>query len=269
MKITILAENLTFTDEHFFGEPGPAYWIEADGKHILFDTGFSNLYIKNAKKLNVDLAKTDAIVLSHGHNDHATGIKDFPYPSKNISLITHPSCFIPKYKDSIDIGASISIDEAEQNYNYIPSTKPYFITPNIAFLGEIPVTNDFEQRTQVGDIKIGDKTEPDYLIDDTAMAIRTSNGTIVITGCSHSGVCNIIDQAKNVFHTETISSILGGFHLRSANDDKLEKTTAFFKKNVTGTVYAGHCTGFKAKYMLNTKVHVKEPFVGESIEIPD
>ena len=87
MKIIILAENLTFTDEHFFGEPGPSYWVEADGKHILFDTGFSSLYVKNAKKLNVDLSSTNAIVLSHGHNDHATGIKDFPYPSKKISLI--------------------------------------------------------------------------------------------------------------------------------------------------------------------------------------
>ena len=269
MKITVLTENLTFTDEHFFGEPGPSYWIEVDGKHILFDTGFSDLYIKNAKKLGIDLSTTDAIVLSHGHNDHATGIKDFPYPSTHLPLITHPNCFIPKYDEDEYIGASITTYEAKQNYNYIPSVKPYFITPNIAFLGEIPVVYDFEQRTQVGDIKIGNKTEPDYLIDDTAMAIRTSNGIVVITGCSHSGVCNIIDQAKSVFHTNTISTILGGFHLRSAKEDRLEKTAAFFAKNITGTVYAGHCTGFQAKYLLNTKVHVEEPFVGETIEISD
>lgn len=267
MKITILAENLTFTDEHFYGEPGPSYWIEAEGKHILFDTGFSDLYVKNAKMLHVDLSQTDAIVLSHGHNDHATGIKDFPFSSKKLPLITHPGCFIPKYKDSTYIGASISTSEAEQNYNYIPSAKPYFITPNIVFLGEIPVVHNFEQRTQVGFLKTGERTEPDYLIDDTALAIKTSNGVVVITGCSHSGVCNIIDQAKNIFHTDTINSIIGGFHLRSAENDKLEKTTAFFEKNVTGTVFAGHCTGFKAKYLLNTKVYVEEPFVGETIEL--
>ncbi len=269
MKITILAENLTFTDEHFFGEPGPSYWIEFDGKHILFDTGFSDLYTKNAKTLNADLSKTDAIVLSHGHNDHATGIKDFPNPSKRISLVTHLKCFIPKWKDSIYIGAAISTEEAERDYNYIPSVEPYFITPNIAFLGEIPQVHNFEPRKQVGDLKIGDKTEPDYLIDDTAMAVKTSGGLVVFTGCSHSGVCNIITQAKNVFKTEKILSILGGFHLRSASDERIEKTTAFFEKNVTGTIHAGHCTGFKAKYSLNTKVHVEEAFVGEIIEIPD
>jgi 7,8-dihydropterin-6-yl-methyl-4-(beta-D-ribofuranosyl)aminobenzene 5'-phosphate synthase len=269
MKIVILADNLTFTDEHFFGEPGVSYWIEADGKHILFDTGFSNLYVKNAEKLQVDLSSTDAIILSHGHNDHATGIKEFPYSSKRISLITHPSCFIPKYGIKSYIGASISLDEAEKTYTYIPSVKPYFITPNIAFLGEIPTVCDFETRAQVGHIKMGDKKEPDYLLDDTAIAVRTSNGVVVITGCSHAGVCNIINQAKKTFQTETISSILGGFHLRNAKADRLEKTTIFFEKHVTGTVYAGHCTGFQAKYLLNTKVHVEEPFVGETIEIPD
>lgn len=269
MKITVLAENLTFTDEHFYGEPGPAYWIEVDGKHILFDTGFSNLYVENAKKLNIDLSTTDTIVLSHGHNDHATGIKDFPYPSKDLHLITHPKCFIPKNEDGIYIGASISIEEAEQSYDYIPSINPYFITPNIAFLGEIQVVHDFEQRKQVGYLKNGDQEEPDYLIDDTAMAIKTSKGIVVVTGCSHSGVCNIIDKAKEVFHTETICTILGGFHLRSADDERLEKTAAFFEKNVMGTVYAGHCTGFKAKYMLNKKVHVEEPYVGETIELSD
>lgn len=269
MKIGILAENLTFTDEHFFGEPGPSYWIEADGKHILFDTGFSNLYVENAKKLHVDLSSTNMIILSHGHNDHATGIKDFPYPSKEISLITHPNCFIPKYKQESYIGASISKIEAEKNYTYIPSVQPYFITPNIVFLGEISRVYDFEEVKYLEKIKINNTYQTDYLIDDTAMAVRTSNGVFVITGCSHSGICNIINQAKNVFHTETIMSILGGFHLRSADNTRLEKTTAYFAKNVTGSVYAGHCTGFNAKYMLNTKVHVEEPFVGKIIEISD
>lgn len=269
MKVIVLTDNLTFTDEHFFGEPGPSYWIEADGKHILFDTGFSDLYVQNAKKLNVDLSSTDAIVLSHGHNDHATGIKDFPHPSKNILLITHPNCFIPKYKDATYIGASISSKDAEQNYSYIPSIKPYFITPNIAFLGEIPVVHDFEQRQQVGFLKTDQQQQPDYLLEDSALAIKTENEVVVITGCSHSGVCNIITQAERVFHTEKISSILGGFHLRSATEERLEKTASFFEKNVASSVYAGHCTGFNAKYLLNTKVHVEEPFVGETIQLPD
>lgn len=269
MKITILAENLTFTDEHFYGEPGPSYWIEADGKRILFDTGFSDLFVKNAKKLDVDLAAADAIVLSHGHNDHATGLKNFPHPSKKISLIAHPNALIPKYGGKTYIGASISADEAAAQYAYTPSTEPYFITPNIAFLGEIPQTHDFEPRVQVGNLKIGEETPPDYLIDDTALAINTSQGIVIVTGCSHSGICNIIDQAKKVFNTESVNTVLGGFHLRSADNDRLEKVADFFAANVTGTVHAGHCTGFNAKYLLNTRVAVEEAFVAKVIELAD
>ncbi len=92
MKLTVLVDNNTFTDEHFLGEPGLCYWIETDGKKILFDTGFSDVYLKNAKKLNIDLSNTDCIVLSHGHNDHTTGLKSFPHSSKKIDLISHPDC---------------------------------------------------------------------------------------------------------------------------------------------------------------------------------
>ncbi|HEU4914386.1 MAG TPA: MBL fold metallo-hydrolase [Candidatus Saccharimonadales bacterium] len=266
MKITILAENLTFTDDHFFGEPGPSYWIEADGKNILFDTGFSDLFVANAQKLGVDLKHKDAIVLSHGHNDHATGLKDFPCPSKSVSLIAHPDALIPKYGAKSYIGASISAAEAEARYAYTPSAEPYFITPNIAFLGEIPQVHNFEPRAQVGNLKIGGKSKPDYLIDDSALAVNTAKGVAVVTGCSHSGICNIIEQAKKVFGVKTIHSVLGGFHLRSAGSERLQKVTDFFAKNVTGTVYAGHCTGFNAKYLLNTRVPVEEAFVGKIVQ---
>jgi 7,8-dihydropterin-6-yl-methyl-4-(beta-D-ribofuranosyl)aminobenzene 5'-phosphate synthase len=207
--------------------------------------------------------------MSHGHNDHAAGLKDFPHPSKDVSLIAHPGALVPKYGINSYIGASITADEAETNYTYVPSIEPYFITPNIAFLGEIPQLHDFEPRVQVGNLKVGDKIEPDYLIDDSALAINTSEGVTVITGCSHSGICNIVDQAKKVFHTETVSTVLGGFHLRSADDERLKKVTAFFAENVTGTVYAGHCTGFNAKYLLNTKVPVEEAFVARVIKLAD
>jgi len=97
MEITVLVDNNTFTDEHFLGEPGLCYWIKVDGKRILFDLGFSDVYIKNAEKLKINLRRTDFIILSHGHNDHTQGLKFSPNLSHKVTLISHPDCLLPKY----------------------------------------------------------------------------------------------------------------------------------------------------------------------------
>ncbi len=151
LAITILVDNITFTDEHFLGEPGLCYWIEVDGRKILFDLGFSDTYIKNAEKLEINLSKTNYIILSHGHNDHTEGLKFFPFASKKVQLISHPDCLLPKYiSDDYYIGSPLIKDIVCNKFRYIQSKKPYFITPNIVFLGEIKERYNFEKREPIG-----------------------------------------------------------------------------------------------------------------------
>ena len=75
MKLTVLTDNTTRIDAYYLGEPGVSYYIECDGKHILFDTGYSDVYLRNAKSLHIDMHELDAIVISHGHNDHTGGLE--------------------------------------------------------------------------------------------------------------------------------------------------------------------------------------------------
>ena len=75
MKITVLVDNYTYIDQYYLGEPALSYYIECDNKKILFDVGYSNAFIKNAKKMNIHLNEIDTIVCSHGHNDHILGLK--------------------------------------------------------------------------------------------------------------------------------------------------------------------------------------------------
>ena len=70
MKLTVLMDNHTEIDVYHLGEPAVSYWLEADGKRFLFDTGYSDAFLKNAKAMGIDLTTADAILLSHGHNDH-------------------------------------------------------------------------------------------------------------------------------------------------------------------------------------------------------
>jgi 7,8-dihydropterin-6-yl-methyl-4-(beta-D-ribofuranosyl)aminobenzene 5'-phosphate synthase len=267
MKLTVLVDNNTVPDAHFYGEPGLSLWIEEDGKNILFDTGYSNVYINNAKKLGIDLSKTDYIVLSHGHNDHTVGLKYFPYPSKKVTLITHPNTLYRKFDDKEYFGSPVLKDEADKLYSYIKTDKPYFITPNTVFLGEINRQFEFEKTTAIGFTEIESKKQPDYLNDDTGLAIKTDKGVFVITGCSHSGVCNIIAQARDIFKLVPVVGVIGGFHLLNANVDRLTKTANYFKGSVNGVTYPCHCTDLNAKIAIAGKNTIEEVFVGKTINV--
>lgn len=104
IKITVLVDNNTLIDSYFCGEPGVCYYIEADNKKILFDTGYSDIFIDNAHILNIDLAEITDLVLSHGHNDHTWGLSHLiqHFDRRNIEtqeakhLIYHPDALIPK-----------------------------------------------------------------------------------------------------------------------------------------------------------------------------
>jgi 7,8-dihydropterin-6-yl-methyl-4-(beta-D-ribofuranosyl)aminobenzene 5'-phosphate synthase len=266
MKLTVLVDNNTFTDSHFYGEPGLCYFLEADNKKILFDLGFSNLYLENAGKLNIDLKKVDTIVLSHGHNDHTQGLKLFPKTKNKTKLIAHPDCLLPKYFGREYIGSPVLKNEAEKKFKTGFYKKPFFISKNIAFLGEIKKTFAFEKRKPIGEIKKNSQKTPDLLLDDTAIAVKIKKGIVAVTGCSHSGICNIINQAKKVFKTNKIYSVIGGFHLRGEDKTKLKKTAETLKKQVKGTIYPAHCTDFKAKCFLASKLKTEPVFVSKKIK---
>jgi len=74
MKLTVLVDNNTIIDRYFHGEPGVSYFIECDDRKYLFDTGYSDIFLRNATKMGINLLTLDAVVISHGHNDHTWGL---------------------------------------------------------------------------------------------------------------------------------------------------------------------------------------------------
>ena len=205
IKITILNDNIAGSCN---GEHGFSCLIKAERK-ILFDLGPSDIFLKNANILNESLDDVDFIILSHGHWDHGNGLKYI----NNKPLICHPACFDNKYRkrDSSFNGLPLSREEAEEQFKVIFSKTPFAITENIIFLGEIPRLNDFESKKT--DFYTDNKKD-DYLLDDSALAIKSNRGLIIVTGCSHAGICNIIDYSKKICGQENIYAVLGGFHLR-------------------------------------------------------
>ena len=249
MKLTVLAEN---TASHgFIAEHGLSYLIEYDNKTILFDTGYSDVFLQNAKKLNIDIETVNTIVLSHGHWDHCGGLRYL----KNKTLICHPKAFIKRFRKigNIPLENIFSAKDIENKFNLITSASPYYINENMIFLGEIPRINTFENQPSTYITETG---ENDNVIDDSALVINDKDGIIVITGCSHSGICNIIDYAKKVTQNNKVKAVIGGFHLKQ-NNSRLKKTIEYFKKEKINHIYPSHCTELPAlaafHFEFNTK----------------
>ncbi|KAF5429622.1 7,8-dihydropterin-6-yl-methyl-4-(beta-D-ribofuranosyl)aminobenzene 5'-phosphate synthase [Candidatus Methanophagaceae archaeon] len=122
MDLTVLVDNNTLIDRYFYGEPGVSYFIEAEGKRILFDVGYSDAFIKNARKMNVDLLNLDFLALSHGHLDHTWGLDPLiriyteavleNIPHTKPTLVAHPLTFLTKTVNGLgEIGSIISEDK--------------------------------------------------------------------------------------------------------------------------------------------------------------
>ncbi|MDP8218292.1 MAG: MBL fold metallo-hydrolase [Candidatus Theseobacter exili] len=263
MKLTVLVDNNTIIDQYYYAEPAVSYWIEIDNKKILFDVGYSDIFIKNAQLLGIDVKEADYLVLSHGHIDHTGGIE--PYidyagkKTKDISLVAHPLAFSRKtYEGFGDIGTRKRQKEIETYFNAHLSKKPVWLTENLCFLGEIPRKNDFEAKEPVGMVFENGKKKPDVVVDDSALVYRSGKGIVVIAGCSHSGIANIIEYAKNVCGSEKISDIIGGFHLLNAQKVVLEKTIDYFKSCEIMDFHPCHCTDLNAKIELGKHFPLQE-----------
>ncbi len=268
MKLKVLIDNNTFIDKYYLGEPAVSYYIEDEGVKILFDTGYSDAYIKNAKSMDINLKEINKIVISHGHNDHTGGLKYLFENSngKNIELIAHTECFNKKVCDNEYIGTSMTKEELEQVSNLKLTNNLLKISENITFLGEIPQSNNFEKREIIGKCDILGKMTDDTVKDDTAIVYKSKKGLFIITGCSHSGICNIIEYAKKVCNENRVYGVIGGFHLLEVNE-KLNKTIQYLKEINVELLYPCHCISLEAKIEMGKELKINEVGVGIEINI--
>jgi len=196
--------------------------------------------LKNATKLNIDfINKIDYIIFSHGHYDHTNGIAALI--GTKAAIIAHPGCFEKKWYDGQQIGSPFSKEELKKNFKLYLSKEPYFITENIIFLGEIPKITGYEGREPIGKRENG---KDDFVADDSALVMKTKKGLVVISGCSHSGICNIIKYAKQVCNENNIYVLLGGFHL--FDRETTDKTIEFIKEQNINEIYPAHCLDYYA-----------------------
>ena len=243
LRITTLVEN-TAGGRGLLAEHGFSLWIEHNNKKILFDTGQGYVIKHNAKQLSINLDDADALVLSHGHYDHMCGMHQIERVNK-IPIFIHRDSLLPKYSRHADGSIhEVGITLIDNNHNFKFNDKPIEIHKGFYLTGPIPRVTDFEN---TGGQFFSDKEcqKVDNLIDDQAAFIETPAGLVVILGCAHSGVINTLEYISTLTGSRLIHTLIGGMHLGSASQERMEKTIAGLKKFDIQNLYPAHCTGFK------------------------
>ena len=241
------------------GEHGLSFWVEYGKQHVLFDTGQTDLLVENAKLLSINLANTDAIVLSHGHYDHTGGLAAVLDIAPRAIVYVHPAALWPKFvrktHETRTIGMSDSTKEVirahVQDERVVWTEEPTEVMPRLFATGQIPRNTNFEN---VGGSFFVDENckNADILPDDQAMFFDTPKGLVVLLGCSHAGVVNTLDYIVKLTGKRRIFSVMGGLHLLSSSQERIERTISVFRKYDVQRIGLAHCTGANATRQISS-----------------
>jgi 7,8-dihydropterin-6-yl-methyl-4-(beta-D-ribofuranosyl)aminobenzene 5'-phosphate synthase len=248
--ITSLVEN-TVHQRGLKAEHGLAFHIQFGQYHVLFDTGQSDLLLHNARLLDLDLRQLDAIVLSHGHNDHCGGLKTALSLSPACRLHLHPAAVAAKFSTNAEgiarfIGMS---DEAQKVVRTSAATiwtrELTEVVPGLFATGEISRQTSFEDVG--GRFFLDERCEqPDALVDDQALFFESQDGLVVLLGCAHAGVVNTLEYIQHLTNGRPIHTVLGGMHLLTAGPERMAKTIEAFRRLKIQRIAPAHCTGTSA-----------------------
>ncbi|HDS63106.1 MAG TPA: MBL fold metallo-hydrolase [Methanofollis liminatans] len=269
MDLTVLCDNTTLIDRYFLGEPGISFHIRDGETTVLFDLGYSDIFLQNAMAMGIDLLRTNIVAFSHAHLDHTWGLmpllghraRAVIEGQEQISptFLAHPAIFRSVTAGGVpEIGMPVDETALARQGEVRLSREPVWITDDLVFLGEIPGRFPFEDQNTVGECG----GAPDTVPDDTALAYCSEDGLVVITGCAHAGICSTIARAKEVCGESRIACVIGGFHLLTAAKEQIDATCRYFAGLDAGAVHPCHCTGLPATIALAGVANVRETGVG-------
>jgi 7,8-dihydropterin-6-yl-methyl-4-(beta-D-ribofuranosyl)aminobenzene 5'-phosphate synthase len=251
VTITVLADNLV-ADTRVLGEWGLAMLVDTGQRRVLFDTGGGRVLAGNAQALHVDLSTVDAIVISHGHDDHAGGLARALDATGKTDVFVHPAAFGTTYwKEegrAVPYGMSVPREQlATRARRIVETEEPTLVTDGIMVTGGIPRVTDFEDTGITGEaFRDAAMKTPDSVPDDQALFFRTPEGMVILFGCGHAGVVNTIRYVSGLLGENRIFAVVGGTHLLTASPRRMQETEEAFRQYGLQKIMLSHCTGVAA-----------------------
>ncbi len=245
VRVTVLVENTVYR-AGLLAEHGLSLLIETQDDVVLFDTGQTDLVVRNARALNVDLSRVTSCVLSHGHYDHAGGLAAvFELLPRTVVVHAHTSIWSPRW--SVKPGKPpkyVGVDPALQAHRarFSLHASPAYVCDGVTFLGS--VRRCYHEGDGLSNFYLDqDGIEADCLPDDSGVLVDTAAGVLLITGCGHAGVRNYLDHGRSVLPGRKWAMVMGGLHLRGASETDLADARDALLDAKVPHVGAMHCTG--------------------------
>ncbi|MCF7853502.1 MAG: MBL fold metallo-hydrolase [Candidatus Pacebacteria bacterium] len=252
IRLTVLVEDTLGDTPGVQAEHGLAILVEADGRKGLFDTGQTGIALTNAAALGICVEELEWIALSHGHYDHTGGLAKVVERAPHARIFAHPETFRPKYvRESNGTLRPAGCPVSEERLRKLGAslefhTNPVQLSESVCTTGMVPRQTPYEKPASRFVIRTGDRYTIDTFPDDLSLIVSTGQGPVLVCGCAHAGIVNIISHVQTLTGTQHIHGIFGGLHLGSASASRIARTTHVIRDAEVTIVGANHCTGTAA-----------------------
>jgi 7,8-dihydropterin-6-yl-methyl-4-(beta-D-ribofuranosyl)aminobenzene 5'-phosphate synthase len=264
LKIVVLAEDSVQYESPLLGQHGISFLLEARKgdlcRRVLVDVGQNpSALLYNMNRLGIQPSVIDALFLTHCHYDHTQGTVEVlkAVGKKGLPVVAHPDTFRPHFiKDPYLRHVGVMPEDSRTNIEaagglLLLTTDPFPFLPGMITTGEVRRQTEFEEVGIALFTLAEGRMVQDRMMDDISLvALIRDKGLVIVTGCSHAGIVNIVKHSVELTGEKRITAVLGGFHLLAASEERILKTAEALSQFDIHLIAAGHCTGFKAQAAL-------------------
>ena len=252
MHLTTLVENTSRSDD-LASQHGLSLYLESHGKRILFDMGQDDTFYQNAKKIGIDISQADYAILSHGHYDHCGGLQTFLKHNTRAPIFLGSGSDQPLFSERPKKYRYIGLDDTfidaySERFSWVDGSRDVttwlHLISRFGRAEPLPKGNDGLYIRKAGEYL------PDPFAHEILCIIEEADGMILITGCGHSGILNMVNAAQEYLPGFPIKAVIGGFHLLRDSRWEVERIAKRLSESGCDLVITGHCTGQEASLIM-------------------